>query len=146
VIPISVPPLRERREDIPPLATHLLQRLCDARSRNITGISSEALKRLVAYDWPGNVRELENAIEYALHLTDDGQSIGLEQLPVRVTGANEGVWNSGDLVSIEEYTKRSIMALQADHSEGEISDILGITRKSLWEKRNRWSLPRQDKR
>jgi PAS domain S-box-containing protein len=146
VIPLSVPPLRERREDIPPLATHLLQRLCDARSRNITGIASEALKCLVAYDWPGNVRELENAIEYALHLTDDGQSIGIEQLPVRVTGATDGGWNMTDLVSIEEYTKRSIMALQCDHSEGEISDILGITRKSLWEKRNRWSLPRHDKR
>jgi PAS domain S-box-containing protein len=146
VIPLSVPPLRERREDIPPLATHLLQRLCDARSRNITGISSEALKRLVAYDWPGNVRELENAIEYALHLTDDGQSIDLEQLPVRLTGATNDGWNMTDLVSIEEYTKRSILSLQGDHSEGEISEILGITRKSLWEKRNRWSLPRSDKR
>ena len=81
VIPIYVPPLRERREDIPPLATHLLQRLCDAHSRNVTGISSEVLKAFMAYPWPGNVREMENVIEYALHLTDEGKPIHPEQLP-----------------------------------------------------------------
>ena len=75
VIPIFLPPLRERKEDIPPLAAHLLQRLCDAHSRNVTGLSPEALRAFMNYRWPGNVREMENVIEYALHLTDEGNPI-----------------------------------------------------------------------
>lgn len=145
VIPIALPPLRERREDIPPLATHLLQRLCDAGSRNVTGISSEALKALMDYPWPGNVRELENMIEYALHLTDDGEPIRPEQLPAKLSGRTDVPGRPEGFVSIEEYTKQSILALEGDHSEEQIAEILGISRKNLWEKRKRWVLPRQEK-
>ena len=145
VIPIALPPLRERREDIPPLATHLLQRLCDAGSRNVTGISSEALKALMDYPWPGNVRELENMLEYALHLTDDGEPIRPEQLPAKLSGRTDVPGRPEGFVSIEEYTKQSILALEGDHSEEQIAEILGISRKNLWEKRKRWVLPRQEK-
>jgi PAS domain S-box-containing protein len=142
VIPIFLPPLRERTEDIAPLATHLLQRLCDAHSRNATGISSQALGVLLAYRWPGNVRELENAIEYALHLTDEGNPIRPEQLPAKLSSQTDAPFGPRDFVPIEEYTKRSIVALQADHSEEQIAELLGISRKNLWEKRKRWDLPR----
>jgi two-component system response regulator PilR (NtrC family) len=145
VIPIFLPPLRERKEDIPPLATHLLQRLCDAHSRNVTGISSEALKAFMDYQWPGNVRELENVIEYALHLTDEGKPIRPEQLPPRLVGKIDASERSQDFVSIEEYTKQSILVLQSEHSEEQIAEILGISRKNLWEKRKRWGLPRPEK-
>ncbi len=145
VIPIALPPLRERREDIPPLATHLLQRLCDTGSRSVTGISSEALKALMDYPWPGNVRELENVIEYALHLTDDGEPIRPEQLPAKLSGETDVGGSPGEFVSIEEYTKQSIRSLERDHSEEQIAEILGISRKNLWEKRKRWGLPRQEK-
>jgi two-component system response regulator PilR (NtrC family) len=144
VIPIFLPPLRERKEDIPPLATHLLQRLCDAHSRNVTGISSEVLKAFMAYPWPGNVREMENVIEYALHLTDEGKPIRPEQLPPNLLGNKDTSWTPKDFVSIEEYTKQSILILQRDHSEEQIADILGISRKNLWEKRKRWGLPRTE--
>ena len=142
VIPIFLPPLRERKEDVAPLATHLLQRLCDAHSRNVTGISSPALGVLMAYPWPGNVRELENVIEYALHLTDEGNPIRPEQLPPKLLNQTDTSWSPRDFVPIEEYAKRSIQALQADHSEEQIAEILGISRKNLWEKRKRWDLPR----
>jgi PAS domain S-box-containing protein len=145
VIPIFLPPLRERKEDIPPLATHLLQRLRDAHSRNVTGISSEALKAFMDYQWPGNVRELENVIEYALHLTDEGKPIRPEQLPPRLVGKIDASERSQDFVSIEEYTKQSILVLQSEHSEEQIAEILGISRKNLWEKRKRWGLPRPEK-
>jgi two-component system response regulator HydG len=145
VIPIFLPPLRERREDIPPLAIHLLQRLCDAHSRNVTGISSEGLKALMDYPWPGNVRELENVIEYALHLTDEGEPIRPDQLPPKMLGKTDASVRLRDFVSIEEYTKQSILLLQSDHSEEQIAEILGISRKNLWEKRKRWSLPRPEK-
>jgi PAS domain S-box-containing protein len=144
VIPIFLPPLRERKEDIPPLATHLLHRLCDAHSRNVTGISSQVLKAFMAYPWPGNVREMENVIEYALHLTDEGRPIRPEQLPPNLLAKKDISWSPKDFVSIEEYTKQSILILQRDHSEEQIADILGISRKNLWEKRKRWGLPRTE--
>ena len=145
VIPIFLPPLRERREDIPPLAAHLLQRLCDAHSRNVTGLSPEALRAFMNYPWPGNVREMENVIEYALHLTDEGNPIRPEQLPPKLSTDADASWNPGDCVSLEEYGKRSIALLQRDHSEEQIAGILGISRKNLWEKRKRWNLPRSEK-
>lgn len=145
VIPISLPPLRERREDIPPLATHLLQRLCDVHSRNVTGISSRALKLFMNYAWPGNVREMENVIEYAVHLTDEGQPIRPEQLPPKLLADTETAWCPGDFLSLEEYARQSILVLQKDHSEEHIARILGISRKNLWEKRKRWNLPRPEK-
>jgi PAS domain S-box-containing protein len=142
VIPIFLPPLRERKEDIPPLATHLLQRLCDAHSRNVTGISSQTLKVFMTYRWPGNVREMENVIEYALHLTDEGNPIRPEQLPPKLLAKTDVLWSPRDFVSIEEYTKQSILLLQMDHSEEQIAETLGISRKNLWEKRKRWNLTR----
>ncbi len=147
VIPIYLPPLRERREDIPMLAMHFLQRLCDGMKRQVTGISSTALKRILQHSWPGNIRELENAIEYALHLTDDGASVDPAALPPRVlgesgTGAGGADSNGLGLVSIEAYTKHAIQALQSHLKEEEIADLLGINRKTLWEKRKRWDLPR----
>ena len=142
VIPINMPSLRERREDIPLLATHLLQRLCDTHSRNVTGISSKTLKKLMDYDWRGNVRELENTIEYALHLTDDGQTIKDEQLPKKISSAAEVSGTPQNFISIDEYTKRTIVALQNNHTEEQIAAILGISRKNLWEKRKRWEIPR----
>jgi len=97
------------------------------------------------YAWPGNVREMENAIEYALHLTDEGNPIRPEQLPSHLL-AEAGSTRSPDrFVSIEEYTKQSIGMLQDDHSEEEIAEILGISRKNLWEKRKRWNLQRPGK-
>jgi PAS domain S-box-containing protein len=145
VIPIFLPPLRERKEDIPPLAAHLLQRLCDAHSRNVTGLSSEALRAFMNYSWPGNAREMENVIEYALHLADDGNPIRMEQLPPKLLAEEVPSWSPHDIVSIEEYIKQSILKLQKDHSEEQIAEILGISRKSVWEKRKRWDLQRLGK-
>ncbi len=145
VIPIFLPPLRERKEDIPPLAAHLLQRLCDAHSRNVTGLSPDALRAFMNYRWPGNVREMENVIEYALHLTDEGNPIRPEQLPPKLFAESEASWSPANFVSIEEYTKQSILMLQRDHSEEQIAEILGISRKNLWEKRKRWNVLKSGK-
>jgi transcriptional regulator with GAF, ATPase, and Fis domain len=68
VIPIHLPPLRERHEDIPLLAEHFLSKYRTQMDRQITGISGEAMEYLTAYDWPGNIRELENVIEHAVAL------------------------------------------------------------------------------
>ena len=83
VFPISLPSLRERREDIHPLVIHFLEHYKQRTSRFVSGISKEALRALVSYDWPGNVRELENAIERAVIIAA-GRQIELEDLPTAI--------------------------------------------------------------
>ncbi|MGB0034214.1 MAG: sigma-54 dependent transcriptional regulator [Candidatus Acidiferrales bacterium] len=84
VIPIHLPPLRERREDIPLLARAFLERYTKSMNKKIEGIEPEAMRRLEVYDWPGNVRELENTIERSVAL-ETGKRIMLEGLPERIT-------------------------------------------------------------
>ncbi|HKW89530.1 MAG TPA: sigma-54 dependent transcriptional regulator [Candidatus Acidoferrales bacterium] len=83
VIPIHLPPLRERREDIPLLVRHFLEQFRSSTGKNIDGVEPKAMERLEAYDWPGNVRELENTIERAVAL-ETGKRISLEGLPERI--------------------------------------------------------------
>src|ERR1700674_308016 len=85
VIPIHLPALRERREDIPLLARSFLDRFCKTMEKPIEGISPEAMTRLESYDWPGNVRELENTMERAVAL-ETGREISLKVLPDRIAG------------------------------------------------------------
>ena len=141
VIPIYLPALRERKEDIPLLANHILQQICDTHKRHVTGIASQTLKKLMDYPWPGNVREMQNVLEYALHIAEDNDTIKDEHLPPRLQDTQETM-EINQFVSIEEFTKQSILALQNENKEEEIADILGISRKNLWEKRKRWGLNR----
>jgi two-component system response regulator PilR (NtrC family) len=85
VIPMQLPTLRERREDIPLLARHFLERFRKAMEKPVEGISPEAMRRLESYDWPGNVRELENTMERAVAL-ESGPEISLRVLPDRIAG------------------------------------------------------------
>jgi two-component system, NtrC family, response regulator PilR len=89
VIPIQLPPLRERREDIPLLARHFLESFRKAMEKRIEGISPEAMRRLESYDWPGNVRELENTMERAVAL-ETSPEITLRVLPDRIAGYSGG--------------------------------------------------------
>jgi len=81
VIRLDLPPLRERKEDIPLLVDRFIQRFNQLQNKNIPGIRSEALSLLGAHDWPGNIRELENVIERAIVLCPDGESIATAHLP-----------------------------------------------------------------
>jgi len=89
VIPIQLPPLRERREDIPLLARHFLESFRKTMEKRIEGISPEAMRRLESYDWPGNVRELENTMERAVAL-ETSPEITLRVLPDRIAGYSGG--------------------------------------------------------
>src|SRR5271165_4567168 len=86
VIPLHVPALRDRREDIPLLARHFLESFRNSMSKKIDSISPQAMRRLESYDWPGNVRELENTIERAVAL-ESGPEISVAVLPDRVAGS-----------------------------------------------------------
>jgi len=89
VIPIHLPPLRERREDIPLLAREFLERFSKSMGKNVDGIDPEAMRRMEVYDWPGNVRELENTIERAVAL-ESGNRISTEALPDRIRSHFQG--------------------------------------------------------
>jgi two-component system, NtrC family, response regulator PilR len=86
VIPLHLPSLRERREDIPLLARHFLESFRKSMDKPIEAISPQAMSRLETYDWPGNVRELENTIERAVAL-ESGSEISTTVLPDRISGA-----------------------------------------------------------
>jgi two-component system response regulator GlrR len=70
VIPVSLPLLKDRKDDIPPLVEHFIKKYSDRMEKNVKGITPAAMQKLMLHDWPGNVRELENTIEYALAMTN----------------------------------------------------------------------------
>ena len=87
VVEIRIPPLRERREDVPALAHHFLDKVSPRMGRKLTGFTNAAMDRLIAYEWPGNVRELENEIERISALAGhDDEAIGVEMLSEHIRG------------------------------------------------------------
>jgi two-component system response regulator PilR (NtrC family) len=105
VVEIWIPPLRQRREDIPPLVDHFIARYNKELGRHCPGVSDQALQALVAYGWPGNVRELKNVLERAVLFADDCQ-IGPEDLALRVNPSGVASENPGDLKSALEACER----------------------------------------
>jgi transcriptional regulator with GAF, ATPase, and Fis domain len=140
VYPVRLPPLRERREDIPMLALHFLDVYKKRANKNITGITEKALSKLRHHDWPGNVRELENAIERAVIIAQ-GRMVTMDDLPERVRGAESEASprKSVELeigVTMDEVEKRVILETLA-YTKGDKSrtaQILGIGRKTLYRK------------
>jgi len=102
VIPVHLPPLRDRQDDVPLLAEHFAAKYTLQLGKPITGISHEAMQCLLAYAWPGNIRELENAMERAVAL-EQGSQIRAESLPERVRGGGGGDGTSRAAVKPEEF-------------------------------------------
>ena len=132
VIPVHLPPLRERLEDVAPLAYHFLDRFARRMNRGITVISQEALGALEAHAWPGNVRELENVMERAVILTR-GEEIEPGVLPLKLTTAPPEPVATCDGVSLESVEIdhiRRVLARTGFH-KSRSAEILGISRKTL---------------
>jgi DNA-binding NtrC family response regulator len=110
VVPIILPPLRERREDIPVLAHHFLQRFAKEVKKTLSEISAEALGKLCAYDWPGNVRELANVIERAVVL-GQGPEIAPHDLPARIVAAQSELQSDGISYrgAVDAYRRQLVM-------------------------------------
>ncbi len=141
VITIQLPPLRERGNDVELLARFFVQKYSKEHGKNVSKIDNEALKLLKAYHWPGNIRELQNIIERAVLISED-EVIKKEHLP-DVLFDKKGSFLEEALqrrLSIEDYTKAFILTYQNQYTEQQLAEMLGITRKSLWEKRKRWGL------
>jgi two-component system, NtrC family, response regulator HydG len=136
VIPIRLPPLRERREDIVPLAQSSLRRFARAQGKTISAISGEALERLVAYSWPGNVRELENVIERAVVLATQDR-ITVAELPAALqTLPASGPVDVAAPLPLAELERRSILAaLERNHgNRTRTAKELQISGHTLWRK------------
>jgi two-component system response regulator HydG len=134
VVPIILPPLRQRREDIPLLAEHFLQKHRDRRGNSIRGFSKEAMEVLVKHDWPGNVRELENAIERAIILARGERITPADLLYYGPLMKPEAAAN--DLAALTEVEKEHIARALHYHAgnRSAAAKTLGIDRKTLWRK------------
>jgi len=141
VLALPVPPLRERRSDIRPLAEHFLARLGALHGHPEAKLGAEALRLLESYSWPGTVRELKNAIEHALVFTKQAELSGAD-FPEILRAAQNGSAPAGNLRSLEEIEKEAIHAtLEATHYKiGQAADALGISRKTLLDKRKKYGL------
>jgi two-component system, NtrC family, response regulator PilR len=138
VIPIRIPALRERREDVPLLAQHFLERFSQAMGKRVVEISKQAMDTLIAYNWPGNVRELENVMERAVAL-ETTEAVLFDRLPetLRGPGAGPAAPRLDDGFSLDDYIRDLESDLvqraltQAAGDRARASQMLGITTRSL---------------
>jgi two-component system response regulator HydG len=160
VVQLELPPLRERDQDIITLAESLLQRYCTQFGKPQLRLSADAITAITTYTWPGNVRELENAMQRAVILCEDDKeisrellSIDLEQSPpkeetsadsprITVNAARTYEQEPAENLSLEDYFQRFVLENQDTMSETELARRLGVSRKCLWERRQRLGIPR----
>jgi DNA-binding NtrC family response regulator len=154
VIPVRIPPLRERRTDIPLLAHHFLDHFNRSKKKKIKGITDEAMESLMNYDWPGNVRELENTIERVIILMDH-DIIDPQDLPERFHALpqpeppqvleipEEGI--SLD-TAVNEYERNLILQalIKTGWVKNKAARLLNLNRTTLIEKIKRQNLQRPD--
>ncbi|VBB06694.1 fis bacterial regulatory protein hth signature [Lucifera butyrica] len=147
IIPIHIPPLRERREDIPALCQFLLHKISEQAPNQAEGVSDDAMEYILNYDWPGNVRELENVLERAVNLMDeDEQMIIPEHLPQICKKSRKkqtlgiGVANLSDMVDNAE--KQAIcQALEAaGGNKSKAAKLLGIHRSGFYQKLQKYNI------
>lgn len=160
VMTLVLPPLNERGNDILELADAILARTCKRLKSPMLRFTEEATQAISTYPWPGNVRELENAIERAVVLAED-EDIGTELLAIDLTGSKrtirslmertmdgQGANDEGDAaeeLSLEDYFQKFVLEHQDQMNETQLAKKLGISRKCLWERRQRFGLPRKKK-
>jgi DNA-binding NtrC family response regulator len=140
VVPIVIPPLRERKEDIPLLIDHFISKFNVENNKNVKGIVKEAFELMMQYEWPGNIRELENLIERVIALTSN-EYIQLNELPLsfknipKINGLKESVLNGKvSFVQAEEEFEREVIldALKkTNYIQSHAAEILGISRRIL---------------
>jgi len=150
IIPLVIPPLRERKGDIPLLVRHFIEKVNARESKGVKGISREAQEMLVAYHWPGNVRELENVVDRAVTLLDR-DTIDAEHLPLHIrelskTGMIKNQIVSGNMTfaeAEEQFEKTIILDVleKTDYNQSRAAALLGISRRILKYKMDKFGIP-----
>jgi DNA-binding NtrC family response regulator len=144
VIEIRIPPLRERREDIPLLTDHLVERIGRELGKETAGVSEGALNLLMDYDWPGNVRELENALERAMVTSRSRMLSEADFAFLEREVSAKRAWSVPGGVTMEELERRAIIAT-LERTAGNIKEaaaMLGIDRSTLYDKLKRYEIQR----
>lgn len=146
VVEMTLPPLRERGNDIKALAKYLLSKSCNQLNRPSLSLSRSALEAIRRYNWPGNVRELANTIERAVILCE-GDHITPELLAIdhHISSGQSKTGDGNDNLSLEDYFRHFVLDNQDHMTETELAKKLGISRKALWERRQRFGIPREKK-
>ena len=142
VVTIMLPPLRERREDLPPLIEHFLRAFAGKNGKSVRGLTREAREALLRYDYPGNIRELENLIERAVVLTRD-DVIGVEDLPLTLETPASGSGNEAGLIAAVEGLERRMIRealAKADGTQTRAAELLGISERVLRYKLKKYGL------
>ncbi|MBC6905751.1 sigma-54-dependent Fis family transcriptional regulator [Saccharophagus sp. K07] len=157
VVQLKLPPLRERGKDILTLAETFVRRYCEELKKPQLVLSPEAIQAITTYTWPGNIRELENAIQRAVILCEDEREISHNLLSIDLdlikVDDDEGVpqgenrqkrttSDPNEDLSLEDYFQRFVLEHQDSMSETELARKLGVSRKCLWERRQRLGIPR----
>ncbi len=172
VMPLQIPPLRARGTDILELAEKKLQLICQRLGMEPMYFSADSIQAITVYPWPGNVRELENAIERAVILAESPEipidllgidvelkeftALNIEQLQLKRNKPIHLVDNEAEItkdidddppedLSLEDYFQRFVLDHQDSMNETQLAKKLGISRKCLWERRQRFGIPRQKK-
>ena len=161
VMELHLPPLRDRGEDVIEIATAMLARACEKMAQAPMRFNDASLKAIRDYHWPGNVRELENAVERSVilaesdevepdllgievspdrYISDSMRNSLVEDNPYQPTDQNDE--QQGDL-SLDDYFVHFVLENEASMTETELAKKLGISRKSLWERRQRLGIPRK---
>lgn len=140
VMEIRLPPLRERGADLEELAQVLLEKTSERLNKPVQTFADGALQRIREYSWPGNVRELENVIERAVILSD-GNEIDAGLLPLSRENTNKQNRDNENL-SLDDYFVHFVKENEGKMNETELAKQLGISRKTLWERRQRLGIPR----
>jgi two-component system, NtrC family, response regulator AtoC len=134
VVPLTLPPLRERKEDLPGIANYFLKRSALETKKNFTGVTEEALQKLIAYEWPGNVRELANVIESAVVL-GQGPDLTLQDLPSKIVSTMPTRLRGGFTYhgAIDDYRRELIVKTlaQTQGNRAAAAKILGLQRTYL---------------
>ena len=143
VVNLHIPPLSERRDDIPLLAQHFLDRAAPVMGKSVRGISDEALAILKSYDFPGNVRELENIVERGVALCQ-GDTLEAAHLPddLRELTLRAFRKKAGRIATLDEQERDYILWVleQAHGNQTLAAQMLGIDRVSLWRKLKRYAI------
>lgn len=159
VLRLALPPLRERGKDILHLAERMLQTQTERLRKPLMRLSPRAIQAITTYQWPGNVRELEHAIERAVVLSNgeeiDNEALGidLELVNINRIRGQQGISTTASAttsrsqdpqedLSLEDYFQRFVLEHQDSMSETELAQKLGVSRKCLWERRQRFGIPR----
>jgi two-component system response regulator HydG len=141
VIPIFVPPLRERKDDIPLLASYFLQKFTHEKKKEVASISPEVMETLLAHSWPGNVRELENTLEHAIIIAKKDQILP-KDLPQYLL---QKPLPAQQLVSLQDYERSLILRTlkETNWNKHQTSKRLKINRSTLYGKMKRYGLTKE---